>query len=189
MTVKPLLTTDRLTLRLLHPDDAPSVHAFRSDAIVAANTAWVAHQDPAETLDYITSVLQGHSDVDGQVHYVWAICITGRPEVIGTIDFIQHGPQAGHVHFVLSAQRWGEGITPEALREVVAWAFERIPELTEILAGVVSRNARAGRVLEKVGFRRGETRAAPRPPKYPDEVIEATTFHLSREDYVSTGSD
>jgi ribosomal-protein-alanine N-acetyltransferase len=180
-SMKPDIRTARLELRLLAEDDASDVFAYASDPEVAMNTSWFAHSRPEESEEYVRFVVGAHSEADGSLRHVWAIRLAGEAAVIGTIDFVQDSESRGHIDFALARPFWGQGIVTEAVRGVLGWVFRRLPCLDEVRSGGLSRNVGTMRVLEKLGFTERARTTVPRPPKFPDEALEARHFSLRRE--------
>ena len=182
------IETERLDLRLLSVADAADVFAYASDPEVAANTSWFAHERLEDAESFVTNVVGAHSEAEGSLRHVWAIRLRGDGTVIGTIDLVQDSISVAHVDFALARKYWSRGIMTEATRAVLDWGFRRLPRLQEVRSGGLTRNAGTMRVLEKLGFELRVRTNAPRPPKFPDEALEASHFSLSREAFWAKGS-
>lgn len=59
--------------------------------------------------------------------------------------------RSAEIGYWLGEAYWGRGLTTEAVRGVVEWAFANF-DLARIYAGVLVRNSGSARVLEKAGF-------------------------------------
>ena len=180
------ITTSRLELRLLSAEDVESVFRYASDPDVAKNTAWLPHRTLRDASTYVDFVLSSHSEVEGALRHVWAIRLRGEPEAIGTIDLVQDSDERAHIDFALAKAYWNRGLITEASRAVLKWGFERLPTLQEIRSEGLSRNQGTMRVLEKLGFQLRAKTNVPRPPKFPDEALEAWHFSLWRKAFLAS---
>lgn len=162
--------------------------SYASDPEVARNTSWIAHQEIEDSREYIAFVLGAHSEVEGSLRHVWAIRMIGDDIVIGTIDLVQESDAVAHIDFALARPHWNRGLITEATGAVLEWAFRRLPELKEVRSGGLTRNRGTMRVLEKLGFKIRARTNVPRPPKFPDESLEATHFSLTREAFYRNGN-
>ena len=180
------IVSERLELRLLHEDDTPAVFRYASDPDVAKNTTWFPHRTIEDAADYVRSVVSSHSGAEGELCHVWTIRLRGEAEAIGTIDLVQVSETKARIDFALAKPYWNRGIITEASRAVLAWGFERLPKLEEVGSGGLSRNVGTMRVLEKLGFELHARTNVPRPPKFPDEALEASHFTLSRTVFVES---
>jgi RimJ/RimL family protein N-acetyltransferase len=64
-------------------------------------------------------------------------------------------PGGLHLLYLLGSSSWGRGLATEAARAVLVIAFDHL-RLPEVLATVKRANVRSQRVLDKLGFARGE---------------------------------
>jgi RimJ/RimL family protein N-acetyltransferase len=134
MTVS-VLTTSRLVLRPLRPDDAPAIVAGVGDWEVVQWLAVVPHPygagDAQRFLSEIVPSAEG----------VWAIDDGALAGVI-SVD--------GELGYWLARDRWGRGYATEAGRAVVDWHFGRGARV--LPSGYFDGNHRSGGVLAKLGF-------------------------------------
>ena len=72
--------------------------------------------------------------------------------MIGTIELYNHSPLfKAELGYALNPKYWGKGIIPEAVNEVVAFAFEFL-SLKRLEVGLFLDNIQSKRVCEKTGF-------------------------------------
>lgn len=157
------LRTDRLVLRPWREGDAEDLYRLASDPVVGSDCGWSAHQSLQESQSVLSHVLM--------VPDSWAICLLNEDaqgkkgtrdsqdgRLIGAIS-LSHVGRPGHpatdgeawIGYWLGRPWWGQGLTPEAVREVMRHGF--LDEgLDAIWAGVFSDNAQSERVLDKAGF-------------------------------------
>lgn len=134
MTV-PVLTTSRLVLRPLRPDDAPAIVAGVGDWEVAQWLAVVPHPYGAGDAQRFLSEIVPAAEA------IWAIDDGALAGVI-SVD--------GELGYWLARDRWGRGYATEAGRAVVDWHFARGARV--LPSGYLDGNHRSGGVLAKLGF-------------------------------------
>jgi ribosomal-protein-alanine N-acetyltransferase len=146
----PTLESDRLMLRKMSLEDAPDLFEYASDSQVAQYTTWTPHQSLEDSQIFLNSILekyQTHESCD------WGIIHKGDCKLIGTCGFV-NWVQAHHhaeMGYALSRAYWGQGYMPEAVKAVVAFAFQET-NLNRIEARCKLPNQASARVMEKVGF-------------------------------------
>jgi len=157
------LETDRLILRQYRMDDAEDM--FRNwvtDPQVSRFWGWEPHKNIGETRAVLASWIEEYAKPET---YHWVIVLKETSQAIGYIylNEINDEDDSVSVHFLLSRKYWNRGLTTEACKRVIEFAF------CELGAGSVrSRhhidNPASGRVMQKSGMR--YTRTAYR--KIPD---------------------
>jgi ribosomal-protein-alanine N-acetyltransferase len=82
----------------------------------------------------------------------WAMVLKGSDEFVGTCGYgeVEVGSR-GEIGFDLAKDHWGQGLMSEALDAIVAYGFD-ILGLDRVEAHTYSTNARAIRLLERLGF-------------------------------------
>ena len=178
-----LIQTQRLSLRLLHLDDAKDVYRYASDPAVAENTSWWPHKSLEDAIVFVESVVAKNSHDKGNLHHVWAIRLLDERQVIGTVSLVQDSEHIAHVDYALSRDYWRKGYMTEAVSAVIRWAFENVPLLEQIHSGCLTRNTGSVQVLEKVGFEIVGRYESQRGPKFGNEVLETSEFRLLRENW------
>lgn len=174
------LRTPRLILRAVAPEDAPSIAVVCAPKEVAMNTLKTPHP---YTLDDAYAFLGRVADgVAKNELYSWGITLADAPDrYIGTFGL---HPNWEHRHaevgYIIAMPEWGRGYATEAVRAVIAFAFERTP-LVRLHAGYYTRNPASGRVLEKCGFVPEGVR--PRMYERFGEWIDLALMRLFREDW------
>jgi ribosomal-protein-alanine N-acetyltransferase len=82
----------------------------------------------------------------------WAITFKGTGTFVGTCGYGEvHIADRGEVGFDLAKEHWGKGLMTEALTAIIDYGFD-ILDLNQVEAHTYSNNARAKRLLEKLGF-------------------------------------
>lgn len=143
--------TDRLILRRWEESEAEEMFKYASDPDVGPITGWPPHESVEDSLYVIQNVLTGEE--------AYAVCLkeTGKP--IGTIE-LKLGDKAElaanedqcELGFWLGKPYWGQGIMPEASRELVRHAFEDLGFNT-VWCGYYEGNRKSMRAQEKIGFK------------------------------------
>lgn len=146
MTDLPVLTSERLTLRPLVPDDAEAMHDFFSDA--QAMTWWSS--GPHETLEETRAYVKENAGGDRRM--IWAITDDGG-EALGWVVLIPVREGVAGIGYNLRRSCWGRGYGCEAASRVIDHGFSEMG-LRRIYADTDPDNAASNALLEKLGFSR-----------------------------------
>ncbi len=187
MPVLPL-RTDRLALRVMTPDDAPVLAAYRNDPDVARYQEWRL----PFTLADAERMLAGQSEVADLVPDDWVqIAIElpahpddpdGGPVVVGDVAVGLRGDGIAMLGYTLAPAWQGRGYASEAAGAIVDAIFEHTA-VHRIVATLDPENHASMRVIEPLGFRfEGIARAA-EPIR--GEWLDDMRFALLREDWVA----
>ncbi len=146
-----LLVTERLILRKWNESDAEDLYRYAKDPEVGPIAGWPAHQSIDESKDVIRNVFNGKE--------AYAICLKTDNKVIGAIELKLKGhtdlterEDECELGYWLGKPFWGQGIMPEAAREILRHAFEDIG-MQKVWCGYYDGNTKSKRVQEKCGFR------------------------------------
>jgi ribosomal-protein-alanine N-acetyltransferase len=165
----PVLETERLVLRPLSPDDLPAMHLIFNDPEVGR------HLFDGELVPFKTTVsILDASDRDfsergvglfgvrlrGAHHDLVGLCGLRWEEEIGEMEIM----------YCLLPQLWGRGLTTEAARAALSFAFEEAG-LRRVMGGADESNAAFLRVIEKLGMR-PVGRVLAKAPEVPYLVLE-----------------
>jgi ribosomal-protein-alanine N-acetyltransferase len=145
----PRLETERLILRAIAPDDRSAIFENYSDPDVAE---WFFDQP-------LTHIEQADQIIDRFIKrtaegkcLAWAALLRGSGEFVGTCSYEDlDAALHGEIGFDLAKKHWGHGYMTEALDAIITYGFA-VLGLARILADTYSRNLRARRVLERLGF-------------------------------------
>jgi RimJ/RimL family protein N-acetyltransferase len=141
-----VLQTARLTLRPQALADAPALFVILNDA--EAMRFW--NHPPIRYLAAVEGLLREQQDaVDRGVCRYWTAL--EDDQAIGSLDLslIENG--SAELGFLLRHDRWGQGLSSEAVAAVIAHGFGPMG-LTRLAAVVQVGNLAAARILEKNGF-------------------------------------
>jgi RimJ/RimL family protein N-acetyltransferase len=150
------MRTTRLELRPLNIDDARAVFdAYAADPVVTKYLAW----HPATTLAETQAALAARiAAAAAGKSSSWTIRKLDETVPVGMIE-LRIEQDVGNVGFVLARSHWGDGIVPEALGAVIAFAREQL-SLRRIWGICDVDNRASARVFEKCGFRDAGVRSA-----------------------------
>lgn len=148
----PVLETERLVLRNLHPDDKEQVFAIRSNA----TTMQYIPRPLARTVDDAMGVIEMITGFTaGNERINWAITERGNDKLLGIIGYVNFRPEShrAEVGYVLHHEYLRKGIAQEALRAVLVYGFDTI-QLHSIEAIINTQNEASIKLVEKLGFTR-----------------------------------
>lgn len=152
------LSTERLVLRPWRADDAEALFAYASDPDIGPAAGWPAHtsiEESREVLERVLMVPETYALTlrDGSSPDSPIGCLSLK---IGESSDLAIGDDQAELGFWLAKPFWGQGLMPEAVREVMRHGFSDLG-LTAIWAGHYQSNDKSRRVQEKVGLRRQRT--------------------------------
>ncbi len=147
------LETPRLRFRRFTIADLPAFLAYRNDLEIARYQSW-EHTTEPEARAFIVEQLHARLGTPGS-WFQFAIALKSTDALIG--DCMLHvrddDPRQGEIGYTLARDQQGQGYATEAIRAVLAYAFETL-SLHRVIATVDCRNAPSFRLLERVGMRR-----------------------------------
>lgn len=144
------LHTERMILRPWKLSDLEDFYAYASVDGVGQMAGWQPHQNIEESRHILELFIQGKKTL--------AIVKDGR--CIGSLGIEKYNEdkfpefasqQARELGFVLAKPYWGQGLMPEAVREVIRWLFQE-KHLDLIFCGYFTWNHQSQRVQQKCGF-------------------------------------
>ena len=145
-----ILATKRLILRRWEESDADDLYNYAKDPAVGPIAGWPPHKDAGESLNIIKNVFSGKE--------AYAVCLKEDGKAIGAIELMLHG----HNHlsqkddecelgYWIGKPFWGQGLIPEAAREMLRHAFEDLG-MNKVWCGYYDGNTKSKRVQEKIDF-------------------------------------
>lgn len=145
------LITERLILRPWEETDAAGLYEYAKDPRVGPIAGWPVHKSVENSREIIRDVLSA----DG----TYAVTVKGRDEAIGSIGLMVGDKSnlglletEAEIGYWIAVPFWGMGYIPEAVRELMRYAFEEL-ELATLWCGYFDGNDKSKRVGEKCGFR------------------------------------
>lgn len=145
-----VLKTKRLMLRPWQESDAESLFKYASSPKIGPSAGWPVHTSIENSLDVIRNVFSSSENYAVVLKEsgcaVGSICIKiGKKSNIGLPD------TEGELGFWLGVPYWGQGLIPEAVNEILRYAFEEL-NLKKIWCAYFDGNIQSKRVQEKCGF-------------------------------------
>ena len=150
-----VLETNRLILRHWEPTDLHDLYEYASIPGVGELAGWKAHSS-IETSKNILNLFIENKEKNTN----FAIVYKENNKVIGSISFqkswANDEPQYANLRikeigYVLSKDYWGNGLVPEAAKEMIRFAFDDC-NLDVVTCGHFLHNIQSRRVIEKCGF-------------------------------------
>ena len=146
------LQTKRLILRGWQENDAEALYKYAQNPNIGPIAGWQPHTSIENSCEIIKTVLS----VDE--NYAVVLRQTGEP--IGSIGLMTSKSEINtaemaegeaEIGYWIGEAFWGQGLIPEAVRELVRYAFENVG-LTAVWCGYYDGNEKSKRVQEKCGF-------------------------------------
>jgi [ribosomal protein S5]-alanine N-acetyltransferase len=146
-----ILETPRLILRPWTLEDLPAFERISNDPDVADFTASFVYPQPE---GWAKDRLERKMGMQGTGAYSFVVIWQETLEIVADVNIGLDPKRARAELGYMCARDWrGQGIVPEAVRALNAWAFATL-ELNRIQACHFPRNPASGRVLEKAGLQR-----------------------------------
>ena len=142
------LSSPRLTLRPLRPDDFSWVHPMAADPDVVRYTTW-GPNDEARTRQFLDHAMK---DGRGPDHYLWAVTLHSGAG-IGTagLEVTSNEYDRAEFGYNVSPAHWGQGYATEVARAIITFAFE-VRGIHRLEATCHPDNVASAHVLEKAGL-------------------------------------
>lgn len=148
------LETPRLTLRPWADADAPALYEYARDPQVGPRAGWKPHENEEESLAII------HGPLGEPETYALVLKETGLP--VGSMGLFppeNYCPPADlpqserqlELGYWVARPYWGQGLVPEAGREMLRHAFETLG-CAAVHCSHFDFNGQSRRVIEKLGF-------------------------------------
>lgn len=142
-----ILETKRLILRPWCEDDAEDLYKYASDPEVGPPAGWPPHASVENSREIIRNVLSAPE--------TYAVCLKEDGKAIGSIGLhrndLAEDEDEYELGYWIGKTFWGQGLIPEAAREVLRYAFEELG-MNRIWCGYYDGNAKSRRVQDKLGF-------------------------------------
>lgn len=152
---QPVLTTPRLLIRRITPDDEGAMLSVYGDAEAMR---WVDDGTPIapDACRRWIRITLGNYESRGYGMFACAMAQTG--EVVGFCGLVHPGGQAEpELKYAFERTHWGHGYASEAARGLLRYGFTTLG-LDEIISTVAAEHAASINVLEKLGMRHSDDR-------------------------------
>lgn len=147
--VECILETERLILRPWLETDAADLYSYAKDRDVGPPAGWPPHESEEHSRQIIRDVLSAPE--------TYAVCLKdGR--AIGSVGLkmgknttLTDREDECELGYWIGKPYWGQGLIPEACRELLRYAFE-VLGMRAVWCGYYDGNEKSRRVQEKLGF-------------------------------------
>ena len=144
-----MLATKRLILRPWRESDAESLYEYAKDPDVGPPAGWPPHTSVENSRQLIQGVLSNAE--------TYAVCLKDG-KAIGSVGLKLKGStdmtdreDECELGYWIGKPFWGQGLIPEAARELLRYAFEEL-NMRAVWCGYYEGNEKSRRVQEKLGF-------------------------------------
>lgn len=146
----PQLSTQRLILRRMRITDDVDMYDYARRAEVTRYLLWSPHPDRNYTREYLKYIATRYA---AGTFYDWALELKENGRMIGTCGFtaIDAPNECAEIGYVLNPDYHGRELAVEAVREILAFGFDRLM-LQRVEARFIRGNDASLRVMQKVGM-------------------------------------
>ncbi len=144
------METARLILRPWREEDAESLYEYAKDPRVGPIAGWPVHTSVEDSRKIIRTVLCAPE--------TYAVCRKEDDRAIGSIglmigekSWLKLPETEAEIGYWIGVPCWGQGLIPEAVRELIRHAFVDL-HLNSLWCGYFVGNDKSRRVQEKCGF-------------------------------------
>ena len=144
-----ILETKRLMLRPWKWEDAEALYEYAKDPAIGPPAGWPPHTSVENSREIIRDVLAAPE--------TYAVCLKGGKPV-GSIGLklkdsttMTDRDDECELGYWIGKPFWGQGLIPEAARELLRHAFEDLG-MRAVWCGYYEGNEKSRRVQEKLGF-------------------------------------
>ncbi len=145
-----ILTTERLVLRPWRESDAESLYEYAKNPNVGPAAGWAVHTSVENSRDIIRDVLSADETYAVTMKSDGA-AIGGLGLLIGERSNLGIPSNEGEIGYWIGEPFWGQGLIPEATRELTRHAFDDLG-LDILWCGYFDGNEKSKRAQEKCGF-------------------------------------
>lgn len=147
MSNYPVLTTERLLLRMLEERDFEEYSAIHTDPEVTKFTAR-AHLDRQESWRHLAMIV-GHWHLRG--YGFWGVFERETERLVGRVGFWHPATWPDvELGWTMGRASWGKGYAPEAARTCLDYAFN-VLKRKRVISLIDPANVASIRVAEKIG--------------------------------------
>ena len=144
-----IIETERLILRPWQESDAEDLYTYAKDPEVGPPAGWPPHTSVENSREIINTVLSRSE--------TYAVCLKdGKPigsvglHLNGSTDMTDRDDEC-ELGYWIGKPFWGQGLIPEAARELLRYAFEELG-MRAVWCGYYEGNEKSRKVQTKLGF-------------------------------------
>lgn len=153
---KPTITTDRLILRSMVPEDAEDLREwFGLEEVYTywGRKATLGEREPERLFLNPRPRVKKKPSLD----FCWAVVLKENSKVIGVVEIFDiENCRMGDVAYRFHPKYWGKGFATESMTAAIEFIFSKT-EMKRLNGAADVRNIASNRVLEKCGFIREGT--------------------------------
>ena len=142
-----ILETKRLILRPWNEDDAEELYNLAKGTEIGPPAGWPAHTSVENSREIIRDVLSADE--------TYAVCLKEDEKPIGSVGLhrndLAEKDDEYELGYWIGKKFWGQGLIPEASRELLRHAFNDL-NMQTIWCGYYDGNVKSRRVQDKLGF-------------------------------------
>ena len=176
------LTTERLILRPWAETDAEDLYRYAKDDRVGPIAGWPPHSSVDNSAEIIRTVFSAPE--------TYAVCLKEDNRAIGSIGLLigarsdkEIPDTEGEIGYWIGRPFWGQGLIPEAVRELLRYCFED-KGAQRVWCSHYAGNEKSKRVIEKCGF---SYQLTCERPALVDDALRPTLFYaLTKEKWEKT---
>jgi len=180
--------TERLILREYAIDDRNDLYKLFTEEFVSTYEAHLQMKSVADVEDYIRFHLQNAAS-SNRTHHYFIIALRETREFLGSIgfSFVEETELSGvtgpvmELEYYLLEEHWGRGYMTEALKRILALAFEKNHAL-KIFAQCHVENLKSENVMIKCGMKKSAIQ--PKPKAYNGVFKENVRYELTADDFM-----
>lgn len=151
ISIKPsILETERLILRPWKETDANDLYEYAKDPQIGPIAGWPPHTSVENSCEIIRTVFSAEE--------IYAVVLKSEKKAVGSIGLmigkdsnLNIPDDEGEIGYWIGVPFWGQGLIPEAIRELLHHGFENLG-LKKIWCGYFDGNIKSKRAQEKCGF-------------------------------------
>lgn len=148
--MKERLYTARLVMRKWEEPDAANLYEYARNPEVGPIAGWPMH----ESMEYSKMAIREYLSIPG----TYAVCLREENAAIGSVGLLfgensnlVTNEKEAELGYWIGVPFWGQGLIPEACREILRYGFEELG-LTKIWCAYFNDNIKSKKVQEKIGF-------------------------------------
>ncbi|WIV18578.1 GNAT family N-acetyltransferase [Paenibacillus polygoni] len=151
----PVLTSERLRMRALTPEDDEVIFQFLNDSEVIQYLNRVNLPTKIRARRIMTEIRLSGAKLES-IHY--GICLQESGHLIGVVSFQQwkESQKQAHIGYMFNRAYWGQGYAAEALERLIQFGFEEL-DFTQLEARIHEQNDRSKKLLMRSGFTHKKT--------------------------------
>ena len=146
--IKPLIKTDRLTIRFVDISDANDFFAFCSKDSVCKYLTFKKYTHIVQARKAIENMIRAYL---AETDINFSIVLNETGIVIGSISLTIINSNTAEVGYLLDDNYWNQGIMNEALKEIINLSFN-VYHFDCLFASYISENIASEKLLAKNGF-------------------------------------